>query len=52
MDSSNREVYTARLNFIWVVKDGGEGGWGGISYYFVSTMYIPLLMLYSIELLG
>ena len=41
--SSKREVYTARLSFIWVVKEsegGGGGGGYGISYYFVGALYI------------
>ena len=47
--SSKREVYTARLSFISVVKEGG--GWGDAEflttlcalYSFINALYIELL---------
>ena len=47
--SSKREVYTARLGFIWVVKEKGRGMDAEFLttlcalYYFISALYIELL---------
>ena len=37
-----REVFTARLTFIWVVKERGGGrlGRGGGGVYFVCTIFL------------
>ena len=43
MVCSKGEVYSARLSFIWVVKEGVGGGGGGrceISYNFVCTVFL------------
>ena len=50
--SSKREIYTARLSFICVVKERG-GGEGGRAWNFLllCVHYTPLLMLFNIELL-
>ena len=42
------EVYTAKLGFIWAVTKKGMWGWNFLLH---CVHYIPLLMLFNIELL-